>query len=93
MNMHFEDRIEDGRMVFDYRIRPGVVEHSNALALMRAVGFDVVFAEPDRSSGIDVLEQLGQRDLKDDRSYVAALDEKTKRPTPAAFAAALKATA
>jgi hypothetical protein len=41
VNMHFEDRIENGRMVFDYRIRPGVVEHSNALALMRAVGLDV----------------------------------------------------
>lgn len=41
----------------------------------RAVGFDVVFAEPDRSSGIDVLEQLAQRDLKDDRSYIATLDK------------------
>jgi MutS domain V len=41
VNMHFEDRLEDGRMVFDYRIRPGVVEHSNALALMRAIGLDV----------------------------------------------------
>jgi len=40
----------------------------------RAVGFDVVFAEPDRSSGIDVLERLAQRDLKDDRGYVATLD-------------------
>lgn len=40
-NVHFEDRIEDGAMVFDYRMRPGVVEHSNALALMRAVGLDV----------------------------------------------------
>ncbi|MES1255449.1 MAG: DNA mismatch repair protein MutS [Acidobacteriota bacterium] len=40
-NTHFEDRLEDGRMVFDYRMRPGVVEHSNALALMRAVGLDV----------------------------------------------------
>ena len=40
-NMHFEDRLEDGRMAFDYRMRPGVVEHSNALALMRAVGLDV----------------------------------------------------
>ena len=42
---------------------------------VRAVGFDVVFAEPDRSSGIDVLEQLAQRDLKDDRSYIATLDK------------------
>jgi MutS domain V len=41
VNMHFEDRLESGRMVFDYRMRPGVVEHSNALALMRAIGLDV----------------------------------------------------
>jgi hypothetical protein len=40
-NVHFEDRIENGAMVFDYRMRPGVVERSNALALMRAVGLDV----------------------------------------------------
>ena len=40
-NMHFEDRLENGGMVFDYRMRPGVVEHSNALALMRAIGLDV----------------------------------------------------
>ncbi|MFI5179417.1 MAG: DNA mismatch repair protein MutS, partial [Vicinamibacterales bacterium] len=32
-NMHFEDRLEHGVMVFDYLMRPGVVEHSNALAL------------------------------------------------------------
>src|SRR5206468_6834743 len=41
VNMHFQDRMEDGMMVFDYRIRPGVVEHSNALALMRTIGLDV----------------------------------------------------
>jgi DNA mismatch repair ATPase MutS len=41
INMHFEDRLEDGKLVFDYRMRPGVVEHSNALALMRAIGLDV----------------------------------------------------
>ena len=23
--MHFEDRLEDGKMIFDYRMRPGVV--------------------------------------------------------------------
>jgi hypothetical protein len=40
-NMHFEDRLEQGKMMFDYKIRPGVVEHSNALALMRAIGLDV----------------------------------------------------
>jgi DNA mismatch repair ATPase MutS len=40
-NVHFEDRLENGQMVFDYRMRPGVVDHSNALALMRAVGLEV----------------------------------------------------
>ena len=37
-NVHFEDHVEDGRISFDYRMRPGVVERSNALALMRSVG-------------------------------------------------------
>jgi MutS-like protein len=41
INAHFEDRLENGRMVFDYRMRAGVVERSNALALMRAIGLDV----------------------------------------------------
>ena len=40
-NAHFQDQIEDGRMRFDYRLRPGVVEHSNALDLMRSVGLEV----------------------------------------------------
>ena len=41
VNVHFEDQLEDGKMVFDYEMRPGIVEHSNALELMRAVGLDV----------------------------------------------------
>jgi DNA mismatch repair ATPase MutS len=40
-NVHFEDQFRDGTMTFDYRVHPGVVEHSNALALMRAVGIDI----------------------------------------------------
>jgi MutS-like protein len=40
-NVHFEDRMVDGKLVFDYRMRDGVVQHSNAIALMRAVGLDV----------------------------------------------------
>jgi hypothetical protein len=39
--VHFQDVLENGRLRFDYRMRPGVVEHSNALALMRSVGLDV----------------------------------------------------
>jgi DNA mismatch repair ATPase MutS len=40
-NVHFEDQFEDGRMTFDYRLHPGVVEKSNALELMRSVGLEV----------------------------------------------------
>lgn len=40
-NVHFQDHLEDGKMVFDYRMQPGVVTKSNALALMRAVGLEV----------------------------------------------------
>jgi len=40
-NVHFQDHLEGGAVAFDYRLRPGVVEKSNALDLMRAVGLDV----------------------------------------------------
>lgn len=40
-NVHFADHLENGELRFDYRMRPGVVTHSNALALMRAVGLEV----------------------------------------------------
>ena len=40
-NVHFEDRLENGKMIFDYRMQPGVVQRSNALELMRAVGIEV----------------------------------------------------
>jgi hypothetical protein len=40
-NIHFQDRLEGGRMVFDYRIHEGVVTRSNALDLMRSIGLEV----------------------------------------------------
>ncbi len=40
-NVHFEDRLEKGKLIFDYTLRPGVVRRSNALELMRSVGLDV----------------------------------------------------
>jgi len=40
-NVHFEDELRDGQMTFAYRMRPGIVRKSNALALMRAIGLDV----------------------------------------------------
>jgi hypothetical protein len=41
INVHFEDRFEGGEIQFDYRMKPGPVTRSNAIALMRAVGLDV----------------------------------------------------
>ena len=40
-NVCFEDQLTDGKLTFDYRMRPGVVRKSNALALMRAIGLEV----------------------------------------------------
>jgi DNA mismatch repair ATPase MutS len=40
-NVHFEDRIEGGRIHFDYQMRQGVVRKSNAIELMRSVGLAV----------------------------------------------------
>ncbi len=40
-NVHFEDHLEAGKMMFDYKMRPGVVTKSNALELMRSVGLKV----------------------------------------------------
>lgn len=37
-NFHFEDRLDDGKLIFDYKLQPGVVKTSNALELMRSIG-------------------------------------------------------
>jgi hypothetical protein len=40
-NAHFEDEFSEGTLHFDYRLKPGIVRTSNALALMRSVGLQV----------------------------------------------------
>jgi len=40
-NFHFEDRLENGKLRFDYHLTPGIVQTSNALDLMRSIGLDV----------------------------------------------------
>jgi DNA mismatch repair ATPase MutS len=40
-NVHFEDHIENGKILFDYVMRPGVVRKSNAIELMRSVGLEI----------------------------------------------------
>jgi hypothetical protein len=46
LNVHFQDEFRGDEMVFDYRMHPGPVAHSNALALMRAVGLSVADEQP-----------------------------------------------
>jgi DNA mismatch repair ATPase MutS len=41
VNAYFEDKIQEGRVEFDYRLRPGIVTHSHALELMRAIGLEI----------------------------------------------------
>jgi hypothetical protein len=45
LNVHFDDSLVEGEMRFDYRLKPGPVTRSNALAIMRAVGLDVESGE------------------------------------------------
>lgn len=40
-NVHFVDQLVENEIQFDYKMRPGVVPTSNALALMRSMGLDV----------------------------------------------------
>ena len=58
---------------------------------VRLVGFDVVFAEPDDSSGLRSLETLAKKELKDVTSFQSALREmRPQLDNDARFAAALK---
>jgi hypothetical protein len=41
VNVHFQDELVEGRLTFDFRLRPGIVTKSNGLALMRSIGLDV----------------------------------------------------
>jgi len=40
-NMHFQDHVENGKMIFDYKLQEGVVTKSNALELMRLIGLEL----------------------------------------------------
>jgi DNA mismatch repair ATPase MutS len=41
VSVHFDDEFDAGEMRFEYRMKPGPVTRSNAIALMRAVGLNV----------------------------------------------------
>jgi hypothetical protein len=57
-NVHFQEQVRDGRMSFDYKLKPGVVATTNALRLMKLVGIDVALpeesGEPDRAGDPEV---------------------------------------
>jgi len=58
---------------------------------IKVLGFDVVFAEPDVSSGINALEAMAQKDLRDNAAFLEAFREMRPRlDYDARFAAALK---
>jgi hypothetical protein len=40
-NVHFQEKFQDDKLSFDYRLRPGVVTTSNGIELMRSIGLDV----------------------------------------------------
>ncbi|MCE9667984.1 DNA mismatch repair protein MutS [Myxococcus stipitatus] len=40
-NVHFRDHLEEGKMVFDYKLREGVVDTTNALRVLRLAGVPV----------------------------------------------------
>jgi DNA mismatch repair ATPase MutS len=42
-NFHFREEVVDGKMVFDYRIRPGPCPTTNALKIMALEGLPVAF--------------------------------------------------
>jgi hypothetical protein len=53
-NVHFEDTGEFGNLTFDYRLRPGLLTHSNALNIAHMLGIDTAAgaaAKDDRSHG------------------------------------------
>ena len=41
VNVHFQDELQNGRMLFDFKLRDGVVTRSNAMELMRSIGLEV----------------------------------------------------
>jgi DNA mismatch repair ATPase MutS len=40
-NVHFQEKLESGKLSFDYRLREGVVTTSNGLELMKSIGLEV----------------------------------------------------
>jgi adenylate cyclase len=82
---------ELGRWPWGRHIVAGLVEKLFDKYGVQILGFDVVFAEPDRSSGLPVLEGLASGALKDVPQFQSALAELRPRlDHDARFAATIK---
>jgi adenylate cyclase len=82
---------ELGRWPWSRDVMAGLVERLFERYGVALLAFDVVFAERDASSGIDVVDRLAQRELKDNAAFQAAYAR--QRPGldfDARFAASLK---
>jgi MutS domain V len=40
-NVHFQDELVEGKLKFDFTLRPGIVTKSNGIELMRSIGLEV----------------------------------------------------
>ena len=79
-----------GRWPWSREVMTTLVERLFDQYGVAAVGFDVVFAESDTSSGLDTLRQLAQRDLAGSREFQRALKQLAPQlDYDARFAAAL----
>lgn len=66
---------EVGRWPWSRNVMAKLVDQLTDHYQVAVVGFDVVFAEPDESSGLKVLESIGQQTLKGNVGYQQALSE------------------
>ena len=41
VNVHFQDEFLDGKLIFDFKLRPGIITKSNGVQLMRSIGLEV----------------------------------------------------
>jgi GNAT superfamily N-acetyltransferase len=75
-NAHFEEQVVGETMTFDYVLRPGIVQSSNALRLMRAVGIEVPDLAKDDvgvSTGAGALEARIRPGVSSDLGVVTQL--------------------
>jgi DNA mismatch repair ATPase MutS len=50
-NVHFTDSFEDGKMSFDYKLRPGIVNRANAREILGLLGIPVHALRSSRTDG------------------------------------------